>query len=71
MDPIHDTMCLGIETSPFYPEIDKAHYLTKQEHYFPNSRKYGKRGIYRPNGPGQTHQNIFHCIETINSIDLS
>jgi perosamine synthetase len=58
----------GIETRPFYPDIDTASYLSQQKHNFPNSRKYGLNGLYLPSGPEQPQVNIFTCIEKIKGI---
>ena len=58
----------GIETRPFYPDIDTAAYLIKKKQHFPNSRKYGLNGLYLPSGPCQPQINIFNCIEKIKGI---
>lgn len=55
----------GIETRPFYPDIDKASYLPQLSHDFPNSRIYGIQGVYLPSGPGQSLNNARYCISEI------
>jgi len=61
----------GVETRPFYPDIDKAKYLSKQKHIFPNSKKYGLKGVYLPSGPSQPKFNLNTCIDKIKTISLS
>ena len=58
---------VGIETRPFYPDIDKASYLPNFNQDFPNSTKYGIFGIYLPSGPDQKITNIKIVINRINS----
>lgn len=55
----------GIETRPFYPDIDKADYLEVNSSNYPNSRKYGLNGIYLPSGPSQPIDNILTVISEI------
>ena len=55
----------GIETRPFYPDIDKASYLGVQAISFPNSREFSKKGIYLPSGPAKTLRSIGQVIRTI------
>lgn len=54
----------GIQCRPFYPDLDRAHYLNDSEQ-FPNSEIFGKMGVYLPAGPGQLLENIHQVIETI------
>jgi perosamine synthetase len=56
---------IGIETRPFYPDMDKAYYLTKKDQNFPNSKKYGLNGIYLPSGPAQQLDNVLSCVDSI------
>ena len=58
----------GIETRPFWPDIDKAPYFKKQKKDLPNSRKFGLKGIFLPSGPNQKIYNIKSVIQTIKSI---
>lgn len=57
----------GIETRPFYPDVDQADYLETSSHNYPNSRKYGSSGIYLPSGPSQPIENILRVISKINN----
>jgi perosamine synthetase len=57
----------GIETRPFYPDVDQADYLEVASHNYPNSRKYGICGIYLPSGPSQSIQNASRVISKINT----
>jgi len=58
----------GIETRAFYPDLNKAHYFTQKNDYYPNSEKFGLRAIYLPSGPTQPLKNIDICIKTIQNI---
>jgi perosamine synthetase len=55
----------GIEARPFYPDLDYAPYLDQGRIEFPNSRKYGKNGIYLPSGPAQKTEDIEATIMSI------
>nr|NQU89372.1 DegT/DnrJ/EryC1/StrS family aminotransferase [Bacteroidota bacterium] len=55
----------GIEARPFYPDLDYATYLDQGRIEFPNSRKYGRKGIYLPSGPDQKLENIEATIMSI------
>ena len=56
---------IGIETRPFYPDIDKASYFKQDGRDFPNSRKYESNGIYLPSGPAQPLENVDRVIKTL------
>jgi len=56
---------IGIETRPFYPDVNKASYLGIAKDIFPNSRKFSKAGIYLPSGPAQSLRSIAQVINTI------
>jgi dTDP-4-amino-4,6-dideoxygalactose transaminase len=58
----------GIETRPFYPDIDKASYLDVAERIFPNSRRFSREGIYLPSGPAQSLRSIAQTIKTIKDV---
>lgn len=47
----------GIQSRPFYPDLDTASYFGNAGD-FPNSRRYGREGLYLPCGPGQSEANI-------------
>jgi dTDP-4-amino-4,6-dideoxygalactose transaminase len=55
----------GIETRPFYPDINQASYLGAPRSIFSNSHKFSKQGIYLPSGPSQTLGSIHQVIKTI------
>lgn len=59
---------LGIETRPFYPDINQADYLEIPLRNYPNSMKYGLNGIYLPSGPSQSINNLLTVISEINKI---
>ncbi len=62
---INELRSAGIETRPFYPDLDKADYLGQNGRDFPNSRKYGVNGIYLPSGPTQNIADIKTVIQKI------
>ncbi len=55
----------SIDTRPFYPDLDTADYIPQLHSHFPNSRKYGKQGIYLPSGPTQELKNAKVCVDQI------
>jgi len=54
----------GIETRPFYPDVDTAHYFGQNKD-FPNSRPFGRDGIYLPSGPSQKLSDISRVVKWI------
>jgi perosamine synthetase len=56
---------VGIETRPFYPDIDKAPYLTQLGHDFVNSRNYETQGVCLPSGPSQDKENVEFVINKV------
>lgn len=56
----------GIETRPFYPDINTAHYFNLSHLKFNNSQKFSNFGIYLPSGPSQSLSNIYYTINCIN-----
>ena len=60
----------GIESRPFYPNINTAEYLSINDYHFPNSQPFAEKGIYLPSGPGQEPDNIKLCIETIKRLTI-
>jgi perosamine synthetase len=55
----------GVETRPFYPDINSAHYFSCDEKKMVNSKKFAKRGIYLPSGPHQSVENALRVIDII------
>ncbi len=56
----------GIETRPFYPDLDTASYFPQLDCDFPNSRPFGRKGVYLPSGPNQpvsVVNQIARCIK--------
>jgi perosamine synthetase len=58
----------GIETRPFYPDLDRADYLHQGNREFPNSRRYGNCGVYLPSGPSQEIDSVKSVIKQIRSL---
>ncbi len=54
----------GIQTRPFYPDLDKAAYLNNGER-FTNSRIFGEQGIVLPSGPAQPLENVDRVLEVL------
>lgn len=54
----------GIQTRPFYPDLDKAEHL-KCAGEFPNARVFGAQGLYLPCGPEQAGANIERVLEAL------
>ncbi len=54
----------GIQTRPFYPDLDRAGYL-QNEGDFPNSRGFGDKGLFLPCGPEQPLENIDRVLEIL------
>ena len=68
---IDDLQELGIETRPFYPNINSAKYIykeTKEKDNFINSSKYEENGIYLPSGPDQDLIEIDKSIDLMNKL---
>jgi perosamine synthetase len=54
----------GIQCRPFYPDLDKAEYLSNSGEY-PNSKPFSLNGVYLPAGPDQSHGNVQLVIAAI------
>lgn len=54
----------GIETRAFYPDVDKADYLSGNTRS-PNSEKFGRDGLYLPSGPSLTDTQIDSVLEAL------
>ena len=55
----------GVETRPFYPNINSANYFGCKIEKMQNSEKFAKKGIYLPSGPNQTSTDVFKVIDII------
>lgn len=56
----------GIQTRPFYPNLNEADYL-KNRGDFSCSRVFGENGLFLPCGPGQSLKNVERVIDTLQS----
>lgn len=54
----------GIQTRPFYPDLDTAGYFGRFEE-FPNARLFGEQGVFLPCGPAQNLENIDYVIDVL------
>jgi dTDP-4-amino-4,6-dideoxygalactose transaminase len=59
----------GIQTRPFYPDLNLAKYLHNDSRY-PNSEKFGLEGIFFPSGPAQPMENVDKVVEALKSYRL-
>ena len=62
---IRDLNSKGIDIRPFYPDLDHASYMNQGLIDFPNSRKFGEKGIYLPSGPAQKEEDLDLVIEAL------
>ena len=62
---VYKGMLTPSQLFPFYPDLDTADYIPQSHSHFPNSRKYGKQGIYLPSGPTQELKNAKVCVDQI------
>lgn len=56
----------GIQTRPFYPDLNLAPYLANGND-FPNSKVFGEQGLFLPCGPTQSLDNIEQVMEALRS----
>lgn len=56
----------GIQIRPFYPDLDSAPHLACNDE-FPNSRPFGKNGLFLPSGPDQSLENVDRVIDCLNA----
>jgi perosamine synthetase len=56
----------GIQTRPFYPDLNLAPYLGNDAE-FPNSKVFGERGLFLPCGPEQPLENIDRVLDVLRS----
>lgn len=54
----------GIQTRPFYPDLNLAPYL-RDKHSYPRSEVFGREGLFLPCGPGQSPDDIEYVIESL------
>jgi dTDP-4-amino-4,6-dideoxygalactose transaminase len=54
----------GIQTRPFYPDLDRAEYLGNAGD-FPNSRPFGSQGLFLPSGPDQPLENVERVLHAL------
>ena len=55
----------GIQCRPFYPDLDRATYLSDQQCHYINSRKVEKEGVYLPGGVGIEDSQLTKVVENI------
>lgn len=58
----------GIDSRPFYPNLEFAEYFKNTNRIFPKSKIYGENGIYLPSGPCQDINDIKKVINIIKEI---
>ena len=54
----------GIQTRPFYPDLDKAAYM-ENPGTFPRSEVFGSQGLFLPSGPDQPLESVDRVIEAL------
>ena len=54
----------GIQTRPFYPDLNSAGYLGNGGE-FPHSKVFGEQGVFLPCGPEQPLENIDRVLEVL------
>ena len=58
----------GIETRPFYPDINQANYLFINNKHKIKTSIYQRNGIYLPSGPSQKLSDIQKCTDIIGAL---
>ena len=58
----------GVETRIFYPDVDKADYLSRSTHN-PKSERFGRDGLYLPSGPALSDESIDFVVKKIKEFD--
>lgn len=56
----------GIQTRPFYPNLDSAEYLCIDNLKFINSEKFAKNGLFLPGGPDQSITDVKKVVSALN-----
>ena len=57
----------GIQTRPFYPDLDLARYLGNEDGSYPNARVFGEQGVFLPCGPDQPLENVNRVLDVLAS----
>ena len=65
---IHFLATNGIETRPFYPDLNLAPYF-ENAGQFPNSEVFGNQGLFLPSGPDQSKENIDRVINVLKNFN--
>ena len=65
---IRDLKSRGIETRPFFPNLNRAAYFGQEDSQYPNSENFESRGLTLPSGPGQSFEDIDLVIDCIRSL---
>jgi dTDP-4-amino-4,6-dideoxygalactose transaminase len=58
----------GVETRIFYPDVNKADYMSRSTHN-PNSERFGRDGLYLPSGPALHDESIDFVVKKIKEFD--
>ena len=58
----------GVETRIFYPDVNKADYMSRSTHN-PNSERFGRDGLYLPSGPALPDESIDFVVKKIKEFD--
>jgi len=58
----------GIQTRPFYPDLNQAGYLNNSG-LFPHSEVFGEQGLFLPCGPEQPLENIDRVLDALHEFD--
>lgn len=56
----------GIQTRPFHPDLHLSPYLNNRGK-FPNSKRFGKQGIFLPCGPDQPLENVDRVLDALDN----
>ena len=61
---VHSLAERAIETRPFYPDLDTAHYWNRDDS-ITNSRSFAEHGVYLPSWPAITDNQIQRVVDEI------
>lgn len=59
----------GIETRPFYPNLNSADYFNDNSNY-PNANVFSKSGLVLPCGPNQSFKNIDYVVALLHELEM-